>query len=197
MEDSTPPIVRTTRAIRRFQCERCSGAGEQEQQTLATCNVCNGRGWIEPVQGAEQLCPTCKGFQKCPVVQRGECAECQGKGYLVALVEITHEERKRDTPCRRCKGTGTVVQVIEVDLVDCERCGGSGIDFEKAAQGVPMERTKCPDCGGGEKAWGKRREEQECPKCRGRGRRAETYMEEVMRIVNADTDSPHAESSGP
>jgi DnaJ-class molecular chaperone len=197
MKDSTPPPVRTTRAIRRFQCGKCSGAGEQEQQTSATCTVCDGRGWIEPARGTEQLCPACKGFQKCPVVHRGECAECQGKGYVVALVEITHEEKQRDSPCRRCKGEGVVVQVIEVDLLDCERCGGSGIDFEMAAHGVPMESAKCPDCGGGRKDWGKRREEEDCPACRGKGTRMETYVEEVVRIVSSIPDASNAETQGP
>jgi DnaJ-class molecular chaperone len=188
-----PPSVHTTRAIRRFQCSKCSGAGGQSLEVTSQCEVCRGRGWIEPERGAEQLCPKCKGFQVTPVVQRASCGECDGKGYVVALVEIMHEEKKRELPCRRCKGTGAVIVLVEVDSDDCERCGGSGVDFDEAARGVAMEEARCPDCGGGRKARGIRREERECPKCHGRGRCGEAYIEEVVRIVSTGPDTSHTQ----
>jgi DnaJ-class molecular chaperone len=172
-----------TREVLRYRCRTCSGTGLIDNQRATPCQSCGSRGWIAPSRGKEILCPTCKGFQS--VVGRSQipCADCDGNGHVVKLVEKTQIQKQRTVTCPKCRGERVVSVVVRVDSDDCERCGGSGVDFERARHGVPLSQTRCPDCKGGTRS-AKARVDQDCPKCGGTGKCIETYCEEVVRVIN-------------
>ncbi|MBK8979342.1 MAG: hypothetical protein IPM29_25880 [Planctomycetes bacterium] len=95
-------------------------------------------------------CPTCEGTgkQECPFCWRMEhfekCPEC-GHGP---------DEKKRETVCRTCAGTGTTPDLLEhapcpgcsgAGVLRCHCCGGEGT---YPAEKDSDRRAKCPVCRG-------------------------------------------------
>ncbi|MBE6683678.1 MAG: molecular chaperone DnaJ [Ruminococcaceae bacterium] len=78
------------------QCAECGGSGAEKGTTASTCKKCGGRGTIN-VQRRTML-----GVMQSTV----ECDECGGRGKII------------NTPCRECRGNGTVRKnkTLEVNI---------------------------------------------------------------------------------
>jgi DnaJ-class molecular chaperone len=180
-------MPQVTRELRRLRCNACSGTGNNQPSIQQQCACCQGKGWTADAGGHEAICADCKGFRT--VIVSNPCSSCDGKGYHVALIELIQEEREREVTCFRCKGSGTRTIVRRVAQAECERCGGTGIDFALTARGVALVDATCKDCDGGRSDTGKKRDTVECDECRGFGEITEIYMATQARFVDPSDSS--------
>lgn len=176
--DPARKVVTTiSREIRHAPCARCALKGGIYSQFDSVCPSCAGRGWQSVTQKEEQICTKCNGFGVAAITLCDPCEECDGRGHHVLLFEFVRKDTTVMHQCDLCGGRGYRMERRRVEPEDCERCGGSGVDFEG-------DFGRCPDCGGGERQWGYRREEVECGMCDGQGRRIDTHSERESILIS-------------
>jgi molecular chaperone DnaJ len=86
LEDVTKDVSKEIEIPRTEVCGTCNGDGARPGTSPQRCGTCGGTGQVQKVQSA--------GFAR--LVRVTACNRCGGRGYTV------------DSPCRDCKGSGTV-----------------------------------------------------------------------------------------
>lgn len=181
-------VTTTSREVRCSPCVACAETGGVYSQFDDRCHQCAGEGWRVISGRMEELCERCKGFGVTAVTQCDPCKECGGKGHHVLLFETACTETTVTNRCDICGGHGFKRVKRRVDQEDCERCDGSGVDFKG-------NYDRCPDCLGGDRAWGLRRVEEECKECDGSGERVEKYSSSDSFFVSSTELARQADGS--
>ena len=77
-------------------CDQCGGSGAKDKDSYATCQTCNGSGYVSQVVNTF--------FGRTQTTQ--PCPTCKGEGRVIT------------SPCPKCKGEGTVrgEEVIEIKI---------------------------------------------------------------------------------
>lgn len=179
----------TRRELRKSPCISCAGSGSLSRRAEKTCADCKGKGWVECASQQEEICSHCKGNGKVPCVVKSSCGPCEGKGYLIGIIEITtsmlpcsacdgsgHTEGEYSN-CPTCEGLGVVDDDSpgtktcpvcegegEVNNLCCDQCGGIGT-LDVAHLAVSEEESPCPTCHGE----GSVPQKLKCKKCHGSG----------------------------
>ena len=95
LEDLVTDSSREVEIPRTEVCQVCNGSGAKPGTSPRTCETCGGSGQVQRVQSA--------GFAR--LVRVVDCGKCGGRGRIV------------DSPCRECRGSGTVERRRKIALV--------------------------------------------------------------------------------
>jgi len=95
LEELTSDASREIEIPRTEVCSVCNGSGAKPGSSPRTCGTCGGSGQVQKVQSA--------GFAR--LVRIVECSKCGGRGQII------------DSPCRECRGSGTVGRKRKIALV--------------------------------------------------------------------------------
>ena len=95
LEDIVQESSREIEVPRSEVCQTCNGSGAKPGTTPQRCGTCGGSGQVQKVQSA--------GFAR--LVRVVACNKCGGRGYLI------------DSPCKECRGTGTVERRRKIQIM--------------------------------------------------------------------------------
>ena len=184
--------VRQEELARRKKCSDCDG----EKNRL--CSKCGGRKKIEVSEG---VCDKCGGTGK--VIQKNQCAECQGKGEYERRCPRCGGSGGR--VCPNCRGKRSFDVTLSFKRRICDTCGGRGKVICDACSGRRKETVHCRKCDGvgfiettvvcsSCKGTGNGRTKVDCPNCNGTGKemcsvcsgRGFTYKEDSPSSVQKD-----------
>ena len=136
------------RYLQKVSCSVCdaTGAVRSDQSSKAVCSECSGVGWILGKANEPMVCPTCKGLKSINLLERMNCAVCQGNGFLVRLLQ----DYRAKSVCSRCEGTGSIkCQNCEgTGYWNCPICDGSGISDGPDWRASNYWWVSCTKCAG-------------------------------------------------
>ncbi len=95
LNDIVSDVTREIEIPRTELCPVCSGSGAAPGTSPRRCSQCNGAGQVQRVQST--------GFAR--LIRVETCNKCGGRGYQI------------DTPCRECRGTGTMRRERKLRIV--------------------------------------------------------------------------------
>jgi molecular chaperone DnaJ len=111
----------TVEVPRDERCEHCAGTGAEPDTDIKTCPSCEGRGEVQRAQnifGAQ-------------LIRIETCPQCQGEGKVF------------ETPCKRCKSTGTLRTTKRVSI-KIPPGAYTGLHIRKSGEGSAGARGRPP-----------------------------------------------------
>ncbi len=121
LEDVVVDSPKEIEIPRRGVCGTCNGSGARPGTSPHPCGTCGGTGQVQKVQSA--------GFTR--LVRVSACGKCGGRGYLI------------DSPCRECRGSGTVTRTRKL-LVTIPAGVGDGHTLRLRGEGNAGENGSPP-----------------------------------------------------
>ena len=123
-------------------CEDCQGSGCNISYKSDPCPGCNGVGWTANSNGDPVICPICRGLRLVQTEVRNTCEKCDGRGYLVFIMQ----DYEGEVPCETCEGSGKMdCYCVEENpgKEDCDQCSGSGEIRRHDRDWVPCQNCNC------------------------------------------------------